>query len=884
MWTTAATRALPRGSISASRAAFGLRIVHSRRHKWTLTKTPSRTVAEHGLAILEDEQNTLHTPRDIVEIKHFLRTRELDKKTRNNFLKTKLTEFIAAPLDPQWADTYFHTVDSVLMQTIRETGQIDSILPMDEIFKLFDKTAQFFLDADRTDMPEYMALLAQRLLRVKHGVPTSTLVNIVEIGSRSRFADVSASLKYVLKVTKCHIGPEFMQAVMARQAAKGTLNLDFFEGILNAQTASKQHNLVNDDVVTAFIGHILHIFADTNPRVHEFMDENRNLYRVQYLANELTREYLKTANIECLLRLLKLKADLNSVRASDADTETVHTILMHLEAHGDHDNFAELKLVLFKQDIHDESLASTVLSQLALANSHDSFLKSLCEFVALDEIKFLPHLRLQALLLDTGIKSRGVENDVLFSKMNTIYTPFVVDSESEPGILTSVLQTVSASHVTDPQNLLDTVCNDIIEKTGVELTVADYKVMIDRALRNQEVDLAYSLFEESLTTTSVHWAESLDPAVASTLDNLVALVAQTGESAAEMFPRFKKIKQHMPMKCSAEALHRMCEKMLADACVGDVIELLKREFPPIKKDAYRKIRVDLPYAAPHKKLFHLLYRFVVTYKEDPTFETNWVLYGEIHKYFHIPYKTYLPVIETFCEVDRLNAAMLIVRRMKMLSELHADSNVNPPPLREIYTYLLRVFGDKLYEEGVVELHEYLKMDTNIVNQDIGMQNCILNAYSNLQKVGKARDLFLAISSNPKQHGGINEETAQIMLKTYTYSGLPYVQSFWNSLSQYGIFPDYAVFRQYVIAHTYHGNIEGAVKLVEEIDDYNLEFSSDLLLSMHNYCIEPEKQQEIADWAKENHKGMWAELQQSGLLKSATPYMPDENLIASGADA
>ncbi|GEQ66591.1 hypothetical protein JCM33374_g254 [Metschnikowia sp. JCM 33374] len=880
---------LPKYSPLLRTAAGVPRHIGPRRYKW-LSRKPSRNMAQHDQMIIEDQSTSPQTPETILELKHYLRSRDLPKDQRIDLLREKTTEAICVPVDSLWSDDYFSTLNGVFMRFYAETGAIDYILPLEKLCELFDKTASFYLDSGRTDYPQYMAILAQKLMRTDDTLPTSVLVNIVEIISTAHVGGLDAPLAHVIQRVGHRIGPDFTKALLSRQAAKNVLNLDSFEAILKIEAPIKHEGLrshlklINDDYVAEFIAHIQEIFKDSNPKVHEYLNLGRNLDRVQYIACQTINQYLKEPNTELLLRLLKLKSDLNSVRCSESDKDSIETILMHLQAHGEHENYTRVKNILFTQNIEDEDLINALITQLSNCKGQfDSFLSSMCDFAISDEIKFSPSLRLRADLLKNSIPQRGNSCDAAFPVIKDIYQPFLQDSDNPSGVLTDTLQAISTYDVSDTQNLLDLTCQDFNAQFGVELSILDYKIMIDRAIAHKQRDLATSLFDESLQSSCVHWAESIDPSVVYTLDNLIILVGEGKGSLEDIFARFRTIKQHMSASCSPDALRKLCRRMLAQQCVGDVIELLKRELPNIEKDSYQKIRLDFPYNQSYHKLFHQLFTFVVTYKKDTSFGTNWVLYGELHKYFHIPFKTYLTVIQFFCEADRLNAALLIVRRMKMLSELHVKPNINQPPSPAIYTYLLKVFGDKLYEEGVIELHEYLKMDTNIQTQDINLQNTILNAYSNLQNIGKANDLFLAISSNPKQHGGINEETAQIMIKTYTYSGLPYVQKFWNSLSQYGLYPDYSMFKQYLIAHTYHGSVEEAVKLVEEIDDYNLEFSSDLLLSMHNYCIEPEKQKELVDWAVKTHKEKWDDLAHSGLLKSATPYMPDTNLIASGPE-
>ena len=118
-----------------------------------------------------------------------------------------------------------------------------------------------------------------------------------------------------------------------------------------------------------------------------------------------------------------------------------------------------------------------------------------------------------------------------------------------------------------------------------------------------------------------------------------------------------------------------------------------------------------------------------------------------------------------------------------------------------------------------------------------------------------------------------------MLKTFTYSDMMYVQKFWNDLSLYGVLPNYAIFKQYIIAHVYHGLVDEAFEVLKEMEDYDIEFSSDLLLAMHNYCLEVPAQEKVKSWAQKNFPDKLESLAEKGLLKPATNYVPNENLIA-----
>ena len=201
----------------------------------------------------------------------------------------------------------------------------------------------------------------------------------------------------------------------------------------------------------------------------------------------------------------------------------------------------------------------------------------------------------------------------------------------------------------------------------------------------------------------------------------------------------------------------------------------------------------------------------------------------------------------------------------------------------MYLYLINEFGDKLYEEGIIEIHESLKMDLTLDYQDRELIHSIMNAYCNLQEVSKVRDLFLTMSLNPKDEGGVDETSAMLMIKAYTYHDLMYVEKFWNNLTTFGLIPDYKLLKQYLIAYSYHGLIDKSIEIVENIEqDYDLELNDDLLINMYNYCYEIQGQQKLQNWATKNHPEIWNNIVKSGKLIQASGYKPNENFLVDGS--
>lgn len=845
-------------------------------------KKKSKSAMKSRDVIIEGAGEVSEISNRISDFKYYLKTTEIPQKLRLSLLKTKLAEIVHDVDDYSSNQEMISTINAVFMHLYRtHGGSLEGILSPDEIYKLFQKTAGGLPQSGLFELPEFMVRLTQQFLTSDQIVPDKTLLLIITLGSSLKFSEFSAILGYIIKNKKSLLSSTFSKAVLDHLKDRNELNLASYEAFLSVSNGEISPLLLTDEFATSFMSFVETLFEERNPRVHEYQELDKNVYRIQFVTNRLIEQAFDHLQTNTCLTLLKFKADLNTVVASDLDVLKIQKMFTILNEKGKDSDFMDIKAVIFKHDLFDESLADTLLVELTKQRELFAQMRlSLSEFIMADDVKFTLSLRLKAAIMQVIESSEDSEEDLL-PVLKSVFTPYLELTENLQDSYTNIVQVLMFSGKAEPNGTIIQRLKEVFQVNyEFEPTILSFQYRIDRGIEMEDAVQSYQVFEESLKYGSVHWNLNSDPSILQTLSKLIQALGETEEGISTIFPKFRKIKLHMSTQVSAEAINALAKKMLVEECVGDTKELLKRELPTIPKDSVTRIQVTPPWAYAYGELFNTLHNFVISYANEETHETNWVLYGELHKYFEVPYNTYMPALEFFCKVDRLNAALVIFRQIKKLNELHGTTQYLPP-LRDMYMFLLRTFGDRLYEEGVVEIHEYLNMDVHIQDQDIDLQNCILNAYSNLQSVGRARDLFLTISANAKQNGGINEETIQIMIKTYTYSDMLYVKKFWNNLSQFGIFPDYNIYKQYLIAHVYHGLTEDAFALVDEIDDYNIDFSPDLLLSMYNYCLDLEKQVEIEKWAIENHREEWESVKQSGLLKTASNYMPDTNLLIDG---
>ncbi|ODV82393.1 uncharacterized protein CANTADRAFT_24924 [Suhomyces tanzawaensis NRRL Y-17324] len=879
-------------------------LLSHRYRSWTnpLSRFKKQTASKAPYVIEEPQEiQSTSTANKIHELKQYVRTTDMPPKLKEKLLSSKLSEVIheSDKLDGE----QIKIVNSVFLELFKLNGRMvdnsdgDIFLSLGDLIRLFEISAWSLIaeHADgrqRLQIPKYMSILTQFLLSQNlHQLPPKTLVQLVELGSHnSSFEIVLSSL---ISLKSHFLTPEFTHELLHHYKKKGQLKLQIFEslvasleraevsGRLNSGTPLNTTNvdlslhrstsaIIDDQFYASFIEYVESLFIESLPEIHEYQNLERNTDRIQYVTNILLAHIRPDqTSLRSILGMVKLAYELSHVSENQQLEANILRVIAFV-------NRLPKETIKFELDLQeDETLAETLLV-LSRSKNEQFLAEIITEYIQDNETSH--EIKFQASLYEILSSDEEKPTETLLTNVVDLISS-IQDSDIDPNeAYTRLSQGLMMMSIEPRGELFDRISNEFGSRFNYKASVLSYKYRIDKAVELQDHVAAISIFEDSLER-SIDWVGEVEPKLLKTLNNLIILVCNKVEDVLSIFPIFVKIKQQMGGKqINADSILAMSSKMLQAEYVGDLIEMLKRELPQIDKDAVVKLPLAYPWSVKYKQLFEQLQSFVLEYNNEETHETNWVLYGELHKYFQVPFETYLPTMKFFCEKNRLNAALLIFRQVKKLNELHGDHS-NLPPLKEMYMLLFQYFGDKLYEDGVIEIHESLKMDINLTKQDIALQNCILNAYSNLQDVSRARELFLSMSTSPKLIGGINEETIQIMIKTYTYNDLAYVQKFWNNLSQFGILPNRAIYRQYLIAHVYHGLVDDALALVEGMGDYDLEMDSELLISMHNYCLETGGQKHIREWAEENHQELWNSAVQSGLLTGATNYAPSNNLIA-----
>jgi hypothetical protein len=404
---------------------------------------------------------------------------------------------------------------------------------------------------------------------------------------------------------------------------------------------------------------------------------------------------------------------------------------------------------------------------------------------------------------------------------------------------------------------IDTVTNYFAQQE-IDRDVKTFSLLIDRKLKSFDVESAQRLFEESIRL-GCDWKETCD-----CLNKLlVALCTTPPVDTRNVFDVYQQI--HMFTKqLDYSAQIELLKMFLSRNNPYDVARFTTEQFGE---------RPQLS-CQSHSELYHAIYDHLMT---TASYRLAWDLYGILNRLIDLPYESYYPVMQRFCQLQRPDAALLIFRYLRARSKKEGI----PSPTKEMYVLLFSEFGDAMYEEGVSDLQAYLRTDLS-TDTDITIMNAILGAYCQLQDPTRTNNTWLEINGFPAGMG-VNNDTITIMLKHLTRFSLPEVEQLWVSFPDtYGLQPNAENLRQYVIANCYHGYYMRALELTKRMKEtYGIEPTDDIIEALYNWSMLDTRKKQVEKWALEQHPEKWKRLQARNVLKSyVLPPNPDNDSEAS----
>ncbi|RCK55082.1 hypothetical protein Cantr_04389 [Candida viswanathii] len=815
--------------------------------KFTKPKTKPKSKYKHKKGSFIIEEPKAYQDRNIQkyynDISNYLsggNSASLTDQLRTEFFTIRLTELLSnAEIDRD-------EVLEVLDLTIK--NGFNKKVPVEVAALVFDK----IYDEIVHKQPSFAAPVIEPLLANIEKLPNPILIKLVNFTQDSK----TTKLSVILSTLQGRIDYQtFIEEYLADLDENKKLSLDVFEELVELGTT--------EETIPYLSKYIESLFKENSPEVHCYQNFEYSLDRIQVIINDVINKLkFNTMPVESLLTIFKLNWEILNANKSQVSSDNSDRILDYLQ-----DKALQVKDVIFKQDLDDESLAE-ILLLASWKFGNKTLANQITEFVAKDDVKFLPMLRFQ-------LEVYMIVHSNTPNVAEQIVAKIPKDADQSQAYETAI-QAMMTSNIAPTSDII----NELRSEMATEKSVYAYKYLIDRAVGLNDDKAALQIFNESVTELT-QWAQyNNDPPVSKTLNDLIQCVVNNNPMK-QAFPIFQTIKAQLQQQINIDTINAIVPKILEENLTGDVIELMTRELPKLDQELPLKFPIEKPFGYKYHQLYDTVHTYCITNTHDSTMVNNWYLYVHCYNYFFIPHERLLPTMKFFCEHQRWNGALRIFRSMLEMSKLHGEHN-HKPPTKEMYLYLINEFGDKLYEEGFVEVYESMKMDISLPTQDKELLHAVMNGYCNLQEVSKVRDLFLTMSLQPKDNGGVDETSATIMIKAYTYNDLMYVEKFWNNLSTFGLVPDYNMFKQYLIAYSYHGLVDKSMEIADNIEEYDLDLTSDLLVSMHNFCYEVDGQKKLKLWAESEYPELWQEALDSGKLLEASGYKPNENFLIDGS--
>lgn len=778
---------------------------------------------------------------------------DLTNELKVKMMSTKIEELLNNVEEIEGNDELIEVLELSIKNGFKDINNNNRTnIPIELSILLFDKLYNEII----IKQPGFSKQIIESLLLNIEKLPNLTIIQLVTYIQDSKSSKLNQILKSLLNRINFD---SFLKDYLEYLYEKKKLSLEIFEELIELE-------MIKDDMIKYLNKHIEDLFKETTPEVHCYLNLEYNIDRIQYVINQMINKLqFSGISLDSLLTIFKLNWEILQVNKCQESSDNNDKILNYLQ-----DKTNQVKDEIFRQNLDDESLAECLLFTSWKYNNK-MLANEITEFISKDEVKFLQMLRYQSEVY------KIVHNSLLNNVVEQIIAKLPEHMENPSEVYEKSIQAIMTSDISPTSEIID----QLQIQLSTEKSIYSYKYLLDRAIEMNDYEVSMKIFNASVSDFTP-WAQyNTDPTISKTINDLIQCVVNNNPMK-QAFPIFQSIKAQLQQQINIDTINSIVPKILQEDLTGDVIELMTRELPKMEQEQPDKFPIDKPFGYKYYKLYDMIHTYCITNTNDSRMVNNWYLYVHCYNYFFIPHERLLPTMKFFCENQRWNAALRIFRSLLELSKLHGEHN-HKPPSREMYLYLINEFGDKLYEEGIIEIHESLKMDLTLDYQDRELIHSIMNAYCNLQEVSKVRDLFLTMSLNPKDEGGVDETSAMLMIKAYTYHDLMYVEKFWNNLTTFGLIPDYKLLKQYLIAYSYHGLIDKSIEIVENIEqDYDLELNDDLLINMYNYCYEIQGQQKLQNWATKNHPEIWNNIVKSGKLIQASGYKPNENFLVDGS--
>lgn len=442
------------------------------------------------------------------------------------------------------------------------------------------------------------------------------------------------------------------------------------------------------------------------------------------------------------------------------------------------------------------------------------------------------------------------------------------EAQFSPDISTlNAILSVAVGNAKRTNSYIDECVSYFTKKLSVSWNVETYSYLIDRSLKSHENNQAVDYFNQSLES-GCQWNYNNGQYI-STLDRLLVILATARPVDAKATFKIYQRARLFTESVAYETQVALIKMMLDHGYAVEISRFLCDELA----NGDETLRPRVPYQQI-SLIYQALYDYMMSSSDN--YKVLWQVYGSMNKYIALPHESYLPILERFCRLGRPDAALLIFKYMRIRNQREGL----PPPGSEIYVLLFNCFGKHKFEDGVLELYNFYKMDLGI-EPNIQILNSVLNAFHLLDSSMDVAMIWDLIQRTSEP----NQETISIMIKEIASISMADVETFWIDTSKrFGIAPSKENVRQYLIANCKHGYFMRALEITKNMEKvYGIEPDEGILETLYNWTVLENRKENIQKWALQYYPSTWKALEEGQRLKHSLISVNNENVNASNRD-
>ncbi|KAG9830594.1 hypothetical protein KCU98_g13623, partial [Aureobasidium melanogenum] len=209
----------------------------------------------------------------------------------------------------------------------------------------------------------------------------------------------------------------------------------------------------------------------------------------------------------------------------------------------------------------------------------------------------------------------------------------------------------------------------------------------------------------------------------------------------------------------------------------------------------------------------------------------------------------------------------------VFNHMRAHTRQDTIPTVDTYVACLSGIGKAKDEESLEVVYNQLKLDFNIEPNTL-LQNALMKAYTSCESPRTALGFWDDIASSRE---GPNINSIHLAMRACEDApwGDEKARQIWTKLNRTGIELDQDLWASYAAALVGNGNVDNAVRLLEEAHvEQGLDMDTLVIGSLYNAAPGQVKKGLIEAWAQERYPEIWTALQEIGTRVSEQTELPE----------